>query len=1132
MTSNTGSPAINRILYVDDEPALLDIGKVFLEEDGSFTVDTSHSALEALARLSSLKYDAIVSDYQMPKMDGIAFLKTLRAQGDTTPFIIFTGRGREDVVIEALNSGADFYLQKGGEPVSQFTELAHKILHAISQKRAGLALKKSEQDYRNLIEHAGEGIFIIQDERFRMINPRAAELSGYSEQELLNQPFVRFVHPDEGDMLLDKFRNRDVAATVPTHYTFRTICKDTTIRWVELNVVAITWDERPATLNFMIDITDRKLAEDALKESGERYRHLIEHAGEGIYVVQDGKLQMVNSRTTEMCGYTEQELLSQPFKNFVHPDDFDMLIDRFRKRISGETVPSRYSYRISRKDGPLRWVELSVVIIDWKGAPATLNYVTDITDRKLAEDALKESEERYRQFFKTTLDCVFITSPAGDWIDFNDATVKMFGGSSREEIAQKNVHSFYVNPEERAPLFRKIEGIGFIKEAPLQLKKLDGTIFDAVVTSVPLKNPDGSTKAITGTIRDITEIKKAVDALKESEERYRQVFRTTLDGLFITTLEGDWIDFNDAVIGMFGCRNREEVFSIPLRDYYTDPKDRESIVHRAVREGYVKEYPLKYRRRDGTTFDALMTVVAWKNPDGSTGRFLGTLRDVSEKKRTEDALKESEERYRQFFRTTLDGLFITTLKGDWIDFNEAIVDLLGYPDRETLFGVPITSVYMQPEERDLFIKQVERDGYVREYPVQMRRRDGSPIHTLMTAALQKNPDGSTKAFIGTIRDVSEKKSTEDALKESEEQYRLFFKTSQDSVFITGSNGRYIDFNDNLFQRLGCKSREEAMAVDTISTYAHPEERKTFIDLVNREGYLKEYPITFRRRDGRDFDTLISIVAQKNSNGSIKAYFGTIRDITERKRAEAALRESEERYRRIFESFEDLYYQTDTNGIITILSPSLNRLTGWTEKELIGSSITKIYVNPEDRQVLLNELVKNGYVRDYEVLLQKQDGTETPVSLSANRIFHPDGTPAGVAGIIRDITRRKQAEDALKESEVKFRSLVDHALEAIMITDMQGKVLFCNNAAARTVDAENGEDLIGRNVMEVIAPESRADVVKDFGEVARGHDAYAARYHLISLKGRDVFVESIGKVITYEGKPADLISLRDVTGPQQ
>ncbi|MDD1687480.1 PAS domain S-box protein [Methanoregula sp.] len=757
MMSNTSTPTINKILYVDDDPGLLEIGKIFLESNGTLSVTTYLSASAALDHLNSASYDAIVSDFEMPRMNGIQFLKNLRERDDTTPFIIFTGRGREEVVIDALNSGADFYLQKGGAPTAQFAELEHKILHAISRKRADLALKKSEQDYRKLIEHAGEAIFVTQDELFKLVNPQLISLSGYSEPELLNQPFTRFVHPDNAGILLDNYRKRMAGSNLPTHYIFRIIRKDETIRWVELNVVVITWDERPAILNFMIDITDRKLAEDALKESEERYRHLIEHAGEGIYVVQDEILQMVNPQTTALSGYSEQELLGKPFKNFVHPADFGVLIDRFKRRINGETVPSRYPFRLSRKDGTIKWVELSVVTIKWNDAAATLNYVTDITDRKLAEDALKESEE---------------------------------------------------------------------------------------------------------------------------------------------------------------------------------------------------------------------------------------------------------------------------------------------------------------------------------------------------------------------------------------QYRLFFKTSQDSVFISGTDGKYIDFNDNLFERLGCRSREEALSIDVASTYAHPEERAPFLELVRREGYVREYPIAFRKRDGTDFDTLISIVARKNPDGSTKAFFGTVRDITERKRAEAALKESEERYRTIFESFEDLYYQTDTNGIITILSPSLNRLTGWTGEELIGEPITKIYANPEDRQILLNELAEKGYVRDYEVLLRKRDGTETPVSLSANRIFHPDGSPSGVAGIIRDITRRKQAEDALRESEVKFRSLVDHALEAIMITDMQGKVLFCNNAAARTVDAENCEDLISRNVMEVIAPESRADVVKDFEEVARGHDAYIARYHLISLKGRDVFVESIGRVITYEGRPADIISLREVAGQTQ
>jgi DNA-binding response OmpR family regulator len=124
-----------RILYVDDEPGLLSIGKLFLEREGVFAVNTLTSAEVALEQLNTERYDAIISDYQMPGMDGITFLKRLKASGNTTPFIIFTGKGREEVVIEALNEGADFYLQKGGEPRAQFMELANKIRYAVTRKQ-------------------------------------------------------------------------------------------------------------------------------------------------------------------------------------------------------------------------------------------------------------------------------------------------------------------------------------------------------------------------------------------------------------------------------------------------------------------------------------------------------------------------------------------------------------------------------------------------------------------------------------------------------------------------------------------------------------------------------------------------------------------------------------------------------------------------------------------------------------------------------------------------------------------------------------------------------------------------------------------------------------------------------------
>ncbi len=140
-----------RILYVDDEPNLLEICKLFLERSGQFSVDSITSAPAALALLNTKNYDAIISDYQMPEMDGIEFLKTVRSSGNTIPFILFTGRGREEVVIQALNEGADFYLQKGGEPKSQFAELEHEIHQAIQSRLADSAQKKNAYRLSKLI---------------------------------------------------------------------------------------------------------------------------------------------------------------------------------------------------------------------------------------------------------------------------------------------------------------------------------------------------------------------------------------------------------------------------------------------------------------------------------------------------------------------------------------------------------------------------------------------------------------------------------------------------------------------------------------------------------------------------------------------------------------------------------------------------------------------------------------------------------------------------------------------------------------------------------------------------------------------------------------------------------------------
>ena len=169
-----------RVLYVDDEPALLDLTRLFLERDGEFGVDPAVSAEEALCLLRDHHYDAIVSDYQMPGMNGIEFLQHVRQSGNTIPFIIFTGKGREEIVIEAINSGADSYLQKGGNPRAQFAELALKIQQIVRRSCAERALREAEARYRAIFQNASDIIRVLdRDGRIVYDSPSSSKILGY-----------------------------------------------------------------------------------------------------------------------------------------------------------------------------------------------------------------------------------------------------------------------------------------------------------------------------------------------------------------------------------------------------------------------------------------------------------------------------------------------------------------------------------------------------------------------------------------------------------------------------------------------------------------------------------------------------------------------------------------------------------------------------------------------------------------------------------------------------------------------------------------------------------------------------------------------------------------------------------------
>ena len=517
------------VLYVDDEPALLEVSKLFLEQSGKFSVDTITSAQAALNLLNIRSFDVIISDYQMPEMDGIAFLKIIRTTYPELPFILFTGRGREEVVIEAINNGSDSYLQKGGDPTTQFAELEHRILIAIERRQAISALRESEKKYRFLLEGLQDSIIVHRNTRILYLNPACEKTLGYSRDALLGQSIMQLVPPEFQETVTLAVRKR-MAGEIFDPYELDLIRGDGSCMSVLMSGNLIEFEGAPASVNLITDITARRRIEHALFESERKYRSVIESIQDVFYRTDSqGNLTMASPSWGTLLGYDNlEECLGKNVAEtvYLHPVQRQAFLDE----ITRNGFVKNYEVTLKRKDGSLVFVSTSShLIYDDSGKIVGVEGIFhDIIAQKTAEAELEKSLLVLESIVRGLPVPAFVIDRDHRVISWNRALEKLSGIPAAEVIGvPKAWNAFYrAGRPCLADLIisGKQDQIDRLYQGKYALSGLTEGAYEAtdffphmkggrwlVFTAAPVHDADGTVIAAVEVLQDVTAIRKRDD---------------------------------------------------------------------------------------------------------------------------------------------------------------------------------------------------------------------------------------------------------------------------------------------------------------------------------------------------------------------------------------------------------------------------------------------------------------------------------------------------------------------------------------------------------------------------------------------------------------------------------------------
>lgn len=1141
------------VLHVDDEEDFLFLTKEYVENatKGEVVFDYLSKPQEIFKKLEDNQYDVIVCDYLMPEMDGLDLLGQLKEKNYDIPFIVFTGRSREEVVIEALNLGADYYIKKGVDTKSQYTELIHHIRAIVGHKNAAKALKETEEKFSLFMQNIPAATFlkevkgsIIYSNDFLSREYGIESETGKKTEDIFGEEIGEIVRKED-ELTLEKG---------PQVFLGERIINDEK-RVFRVYRFPIERESKSTLIGgIALDITEQQLAEEALQESEEKFSLFMDNLPAIVFIKdEEGKVIYVNRFMIEKYGVDDVKgkMTQELFPSGIAEDkDFeDKTIIKEERTVISETTIQR--------DGIDRIFQTYKFPIKRKDKPSLIGGVgIDITELEKAKEELTEREELLSSFMEQLPTAAYIKDKDSRYVH---VSAFLSRNLAKEEFIGKTVEELLL-PEEAERV--KKEDLEILKKGTqmttrIERKSKDDTlIFQSYKFPITIK---GERRYVGGISLDITERERALMALKKSQvelqdEKDRiQQYLDNAGVIFAIINEDETTAFINKKLTEILGYSEEDLIGKNWFDVIYPESIREELKFsfQQVMAGLSEptEYiEIKVRRKSGNERTLAFRNIALKDEDGKIIQLLGSAEDVTERKEMEKALQESEERYRKLIDTSPDSIILADLNGNILLANERAAEMHGAEKAEELIGENIKEL-TSIEDQDKILESL-RSSYpssqngTQEYT--LLRKDGTSFPAELSSSIILDNEGKPVAFMGVGRDVSQRKKDELEIIESEEKYRLLFDRANDMVLVhklaSGLQKSFIvDANERACELLEY-DKEELTSISTnrIDSDKIWEETQVIPD-VREEMKLKGYA-TFERdlisKTGKLIPTEASshIVKIKGEDLVMSIF----RDISERKEAEEALKESEEKYRGFVQNFDGIAFRGTVDFKPHFFHGAVKEITGYTEKDFVidGMAWDKL-IHPQDihiPQSISYDLDNTpNFSNTMEYRIVRKDGEVKWLQQRIQNICNEEGKPYLVQGTLHDITEQKKIEEEIIVSEEKFRLLFQNANDAIYLfgisdSGLQSRFIEVNDIACKMLGYTR-EEFSSMTPRDIGTPETKKQYPIIMKEILE-NERLTFNAAQLTKEGKEIPVEVSAQILELEGRKMILSIVRDVSERMQ